>query len=229
MNYSSASPTLLSCRKLQLHSVIPPYLNLAQYHLTICDRQKKKTTLLFGQPPLFLYKSSQNRTTMSSNNGISLGKIPGTSTISNDIDFIFNSCTMVNYNSQKLYHEFLSNRDSKFLSNNLVKPLLLSIPHFRSDSYYRINKRGDQTRSPLENRGGGISSSCWSGPGERCSIEISPVHTSLGIQVSKILIILMYNIYLSLISRNSNQERFNANILVSSFRSSRNTTNLRSI
>ena len=50
-----------------------------------------------------------------------------------------------------------------------------------------------------------ISSSCWSWPGERCSIEISPIHTSLGIQVSKILIIFMYNIiYLSLISRNSN-------------------------
>lgn len=53
MNYSSVSPTLLlSCRKLQLHSVTPPYLNLAQYHLTIYDRWKKKT-LLFGQPPLF--------------------------------------------------------------------------------------------------------------------------------------------------------------------------------
>lgn len=31
-------PLLLSCRKLQLCSVIPSYLNLAQYHLTIYDR-----------------------------------------------------------------------------------------------------------------------------------------------------------------------------------------------
>lgn len=140
---------------------------------------------------------------MSSNSGISLEKIPGTSTISNDIDFISNF--MVNYNSQKLYDEFLSNLiGSKFLSNNLVNRSLLSspfpIPHFRSDSYYRINKRGSNMFPAGKSRERRISSSCWSWPGERCSIEISPIHTSLGIQVSKILIIFMYNISISLSS-----------------------------
>lgn len=178
---------------------------------------------------------------MSSNSGISLEKIPGTSTISNDIDFISNP--MVNYNSQKLYDEFLSNLiGSKFLSNNLVNRsaclLFFSfpIPHFRSDSYYRINKRGSNMFSAGKSRERRISSSCWSWPGERCSIEISPIHTSLGIQVSKILIIFMYNIYLSLISRNSNpieRDLINIYIYILQFPlfevPARNTTDLRSI
>lgn len=98
----------------------------------------------------------------------------------------------------------ISNRGSKFLSNNLVNRSLArsSLPSLIFDQILIIGLISED-QTCLENRGRGISSSCWSWPRERCSIEISP-YTSLGIQVSKILIIFIYNIYLSLISRNSN-------------------------
>lgn len=128
----------------------------------------------------------------------------------------------------------ISNRGSKFLSNNLVNRSLArsSLPSLIFDQILIIGLISED-QTCLENRGRGISSSCWSWPRERCSIEISP-YTSLGIQVSKILIIFIYNIYLSLISRNSNPiEKDLTRIYIYQFPlfqvPARNTTDLRSI
>lgn len=128
----------------------------------------------------------------------------------------------------------ISNRGSKFLSNNLVNRSLArsSLPSLIFDQILIIGLISED-QTCLENRGRGISSSCWSWPRERCSIEISP-YTSLGIQVSKILIIFIYNIYISLshlTKLESDRERFNAHIYQFPLFQvpARNTTDLRSI
>lgn len=98
MNYSSASPTLLVSLVASFNNSVLSHLLIWILHNTTSNRLRSvEDFILFGQPPLFLYKSSWNRTTMSSNNGISLENIPGTFSIPT-VSILFPiSNAMVNY------------------------------------------------------------------------------------------------------------------------------------